>query len=128
MWKPQETAPKLPASHNVADIVRQLVGGDDYVIDSADDGIAALEAVSRARPDAILLDLMMPRLDGFGVIEQLRRKHPPDFIPIIVLTAKAPSGEEEAWLRENMARVIQKQGLDAETLLRELQGALQRGP
>jgi len=113
---------------NVADIVRQLVGGDDYLIDSADDGIAALEAVSRARPDAILLDLMMPRLDGFGVIEQLRRTHPPDFIPIIVLTAKTPSAEEEAWLRENMARVIQKQGLDGETLLRELQDALQRGP
>lgn len=108
---------------NVHDLARQVLG-EHYQLDHAADGVAGLEAVQRQRPDAILLDLMMPRLDGFGVIELLQ--HNPEYgnIPVIVITAKTLTTEETALLQQNVSQVIQKQGLAGETLLRELQAAL----
>jgi CheY-like chemotaxis protein len=110
---------------HVHDLARQVLG-EHYQLDHAPDGVAAMEAVRRQRPDAILLDLMMPRLDGFGVIELLQRN--PDYgqIPIIVITAKTLTVDEAALLQQNVSQVIQKQGLAGETLLRELQTALSR--
>jgi CheY-like chemotaxis protein len=109
----------------VADIVRQQLAGMAYEIEAAADGEAALEAIARRRPNAILLDLVMPRLDGFSVIERLRQQPDDASIPIIVLTAKTLSGAEAARLRASVAQVIQKQGMEEKTLIRELQRALQ---
>jgi PAS domain S-box-containing protein len=112
---------------NVIDIVRQQLPESGYELAAAADGVAALEALARRRPDVILLDLMMPRLDGFGLIDQLRQR--PDYasIPIVVLTAKTLNSAEAARLRESVAQVIQKQGLEENTLINELQRALQQG-
>jgi CheY-like chemotaxis protein len=112
---------------NVIDIVRQQLPENGYELAAAADGVAALETLARHRPDVILLDLMMPRLDGFGLIEQLRQR--PDYasIPIVVLTAKTLSSAEAARLSESVAQVIQKQGLEENTLIRELQRALRQG-
>lgn len=55
---------------------------------TASDGLAALETARRERPDAVILDLMLPDLDGFEVFRRLQREHP---VPVIFLTAK---GEE----------------------------------
>jgi CheY-like chemotaxis protein len=58
------------------------------------DGRALLAACALDEPDLILLDLRMPQLDGFAVLEELRgRSHPERYLPIIVLTANA-TGEE----------------------------------
>ncbi|HJU24540.1 MAG TPA: response regulator, partial [Casimicrobiaceae bacterium] len=108
---------------NVIDMVRQLVGAQ-YELSAANDGIDALAAIARTRPDVILLDLMMPRLDGFGVIERLRLDPVHRTIPIVVLTAKSLSATEIAGLASSAARVIQKQGLAGEALIREIEGAL----
>jgi CheY-like chemotaxis protein len=55
---------------------------------SVGDGEAALRTMSRVRPDVVLLDLMMPLLDGWGVLERLRGW--PDAPPVIVLSASLP--------------------------------------
>jgi CheY-like chemotaxis protein len=107
--------------NQVIDLVRQLLGESNYALDVATDGVAALAAIERQPPDVILLDLMMPRLDGFGVIEQLRTRQ----IPIIVLTAKLLSHEELSWLHERVAQVVQKQGLAQESLLHDLRQLLE---
>jgi signal transduction histidine kinase/CheY-like chemotaxis protein len=112
---------------NVIDIVRQLVGAQ-YELQSAGDGIDALAAIARNRPDVILLDLIMPRLDGFGVIEQLRQDPAHRAIPVVVLTAKSLSATETAGLSTHVAKVIQKQGLAGDALIREIEGALARPP
>jgi len=108
----------------VIDMVCQFLEQTEYVVEGAEDGVAALEAIVRQRPDAILLDLVMPRLDGFGVIEQL--KHDPDCrcIPVVVLTAKTLANEEIARLQDCVSQVVRKQGLDSETLIQELHRAL----
>jgi len=60
------------------------------VIGEAADGEAAVEGVERLRPDVLLLDLAMPRLDGFGVLERLARSGP---VPTVVLTSRANRAE-----------------------------------
>jgi len=111
-----------PLVHNLT----QQVLSEHYQLSHATDGVEAVESVQRQRPDAILLDLMMPRLDGFGVIAQLQRNPETGGIPILVITAKTLTPEESILLQQNVAHVIQKQGLAGETLLGELQAALQK--
>jgi signal transduction histidine kinase/DNA-binding response OmpR family regulator len=110
---------------NVVDLVRQLLEDEAYEIRSAADGQAALEAISKQPPDIILLDLLMPRLDGLGVIEQLRQSSQHRDIPIVVLTAKILTNDEIVQLQQSVSKVVQKQGLERETLLQELRTALQ---
>lgn len=59
-----------------------------YVTSQAADGVEALEVARRERPDLILLDLMMPRMDGFEVCAALRAEFTTSQIPVIMLTAK----------------------------------------
>jgi CheY-like chemotaxis protein len=114
----------------VVDLVCQLLEGEPYEIMAAADGQEALEVIGRRRPEAILLDLLMPRMDGFALIEQLQQDPQSRQIPVIVLTAKTLAAAEQALLEQSVRTVIQKRGLDRETLIQELRGLLQayRGP
>jgi signal transduction histidine kinase/CheY-like chemotaxis protein len=76
---------------DMRDYVCRLLGGQ-YEVEAVADGELALEAVLRKRPDLILSDIMMPRLDGFGLLEALRKKTELRDIPMIFLSARA--GEE----------------------------------
>jgi two-component system chemotaxis response regulator CheY len=58
-----------------------------YKVEEAIDGYDGLEKVKSVKPDLILLDLMMPRLDGFGFMEKIKNTEEKD-VPIVVLTAK----------------------------------------
>jgi CheY-like chemotaxis protein len=108
----------------IIDLVRQLLEGEPYEITAATDGQEALEAISQQRPDIVLLDLLMPRLDGFAVIEHLRQDPQYRQLPVIVLTAKTLTAAEYALLDQSVRTVIQKRGLDRDTLIEELQGVL----
>jgi signal transduction histidine kinase/CheY-like chemotaxis protein len=110
----------------VADMVGQLLEERPYVIETAVDGLAALQTIEQNPPDIILLDLMMPNLDGFGVLEQLGQHPQHQKIPVIVLTAKTLTRDEATLLRQSVSQVIQKQGLKEELLITELQQALQQ--
>ena len=74
--------------------------GDRWTIELVEDGIAALNAIKATRPDLVLSDVMMPKLDGFGLLKALRNDAELQDLPVIMLSARA--GEE--------ARV---EGLDA---------------
>jgi signal transduction histidine kinase/CheY-like chemotaxis protein len=109
----------------VVDLVSQLLEDEAYEIRSAADGQEALEAIAQQPPDIVLLDLLMPRLDGFGVIEQLRQSPQYCNIPVVVLTAKTLTDDDASQLQQSVSKVMQKQGLERETLLQELRNALQ---
>ena len=109
----------------VVDLVRQLLEDEPYEVEAAMDGEAAVEAISRQRPDVILLDLLMPRMDGFGVIEHLRQDPACRDIPVIVLTAKTLTEDEKTRLQESVLKVIEKRGMESDVLIRELRSALQ---
>jgi CheY-like chemotaxis protein len=109
---------------SIADMLRQSLPERDFCLDSALDGIAGLRAVETSPPDIILLDLIMPRLDGFGVIEYLRSKPKTHNLPIIVLTAKDLTAAESVRLKETVALVMRKQGFEGERLVDEINNIL----
>ncbi len=72
-------------TQNVQVMLRDFLSGQDFEVLEAYDGREALEAVHEASPDLILLDIMMPNMDGYQFITQLRRT---SGIPVIMITAK----------------------------------------
>ncbi len=75
-------------------VLRDLLERDGFTVVEAADGIAALDEIDRSAPDAIVLDLNLPRLDGYGVLARLRSRPGTQEIPIVVLTAKADEENE----------------------------------
>ena len=80
------------------DLLEQELGEYDYVIERAADGIEALEKTQSFAPDVILLDYMMPRMNGLEVVKQLRATPEHQGIPVILLTAKATQEDKVAGL------------------------------
>jgi CheY-like chemotaxis protein len=105
---------------DVPDLVRQLLEGTGFAIEAAEDGLAALRALALHRPDAILLDLLMPQMDGFDVIRRLRADAERRDIPVIVLTAKVLTRKERRLLRKHALAIIEKDGLDRTALIDQL--------
>jgi signal transduction histidine kinase/DNA-binding response OmpR family regulator len=86
----------------------------------AENGLVALERVAAKLPGLILLDLLMPEMDGFEFIQELRQRPHCKQIPIIVITAKDLTVEDHLRLNGQVARIIQKGGANWETLLGEI--------
>ncbi|MBI2505832.1 MAG: response regulator [Candidatus Latescibacteria bacterium] len=108
----------------VAELVRQLLGEEGWQIAAAADGQQALDQIVRQRPDLLLLDLMMPVVDSFEVLRRLRGQPETADLPVVVITAKDLSAPEREELRLSTVRVIEKEGMDRERILRELREAL----
>ncbi len=67
-------------------VMQTKLVNEGYQVEIASDGVLALEALKRFTPDLILLDLVMPRKDGFEVLEELSHDKKMSKIPVIVLT------------------------------------------
>ena len=80
----------------VRESLRRSLSFNGYSVDLAQDGQEALELITTARPDAVVLDVMMPRLDGLEVCRRLRSSG--DDLPILVLTARDSVSERVAGL------------------------------
>ena len=81
-------------------------------------GAAGLDAVREEVPDAVILDLMMPEVDGFQVLEQIRSNTSIPDLPVLVLTAKELTAADRARLTHNNIReLIQKGNVDQDTLV-----------
>jgi two-component system response regulator VicR len=73
------------------DLVRLILGRKGFNVIGANGGIEGLETVRRERPDLVLLDLMMPDMDGWEVYQQMKADTVLREIPVVVVTAKAQS-------------------------------------
>jgi two-component system, OmpR family, response regulator VicR len=73
------------------DLVRLILARRGYDITGANGGVEGLETVRRILPDLVLLDLMMPDMDGWDVYQQMKSEESTRDIPVIVITAKAQS-------------------------------------
>ena len=80
--------------------------GHDTVV--AEDGSSGIELALTEHPDAIVLDLMMPRVNGYDVLDALRGADEMNDVPVIVLTAVTMSRERDRCLSEGAAAVITK--------------------
>ncbi|MBT3258004.1 MAG: response regulator [Deltaproteobacteria bacterium] len=98
--------------------VKTILENDGYVVDVANGGQEALEYMTQAIPNGIILDLMMPRMDGFEVLEKLRSSNTTAMIPVLVLTAKdLTPGDLKKLTANNIQQLIQKGDVDREGLL-----------
>ncbi|MCA1646967.1 MAG: response regulator [Chloroflexi bacterium] len=109
--------------------VRDVLGGvlaeDGWRVVTAADGEAALAAVERDRPIAMVLDLMMPRVDGFEVLRTLRERPATRDLPIIVVTSRELTEDDRQRLARGAEQVIlKKQALRVEDLRTEIRGLL----
>jgi len=102
------------------EILRCVLETQGWAVTEADSGRAALDRLKVARPHLILLDLMLPEMDGFELIGEIRKSHSGDPIPIVVITGKNLTPAESQQLNGYVDRVLQKGVYSCDTLLRDV--------
>ncbi|MEB3264910.1 MAG: Cache 3/Cache 2 fusion domain-containing protein [Synechococcus sp.] len=107
-----------------AEMLRRSLGREGWTVDVAANGRVALEMVARARPSLILLDLMMPEMDGLEFVELLRSTPEGETIPVIVLSAKVLTPEDQLRLNGRVQTVISKGSLKRSELIEQIDGLL----
>jgi CheY-like chemotaxis protein len=95
-----------------------------WAVEDAENGRVALERIAASRPALVLLDLMMPEMDGFEFLDVLRRDVTRRDIPVVVITAKTLTDGDRRRLNGGVERVVQKHALDADALLAEVRAAV----
>ncbi len=105
------------------EVLRRTLEQDGWSVMEAHNGLEGLRALERALPDLILLDLMMPEMDGFSFVEALAASPAWAGVPVIVLTARELSAEERQRLQGHVSQVLQKGALNREELAREIRRA-----
>jgi signal transduction histidine kinase/DNA-binding response OmpR family regulator len=98
-------------------VTRQLEQAGAYSVITAGGGQAGLDQIAETRPDLIILDLMMPEIDGFAVLEYLDRSPATSTIPVIVLTAKDLTMHEHEFLNQRVHGLLNKDLTPPEQLL-----------
>ena len=88
------------------------------------DGLSAIDAIKQIQPDLIILDLMLPDISGFDVIDALRDLHNPTDMPILVLTAKIVDQQERERLNGRVLQIMEKGNFSRQQFLAEVDRAL----
>jgi CheY-like chemotaxis protein len=109
-------------------MLRQELKTGGWQVREAANGRLALDQVAAHQPELVLLDLMMPEMDGFEFLDELRKRGATPPIPVVVITAKDLTDEDRRRLQGGAARVIQKSGHGPEALLAEVRGLVAAGP
>jgi signal transduction histidine kinase/CheY-like chemotaxis protein/HAMP domain-containing protein len=102
------------------DLARRTLEREGYSVVEADNGRAALDRLRGTVPGVVLLDLMMPEMDGFDFVAAVRADAAWRSLPIVVITAKDLSAEDHERLNGYVARILQKGALSREVLLGEV--------
>ncbi len=111
---------------DMIEYIKLILGKAGYEVIGAEGGAAGLEAMRREQPDLILLDLMMPEIDGAEVL--LRKKEDPSIrdIPVIALTALDSPFDQIMWLaRTDLQDFIVKSKLPRRELIARIERVLQ---
>jgi len=103
---------------------RILQSQGDYTIFEAPNGREGLELCRRESPDLIILDLMMPDMDGFAVLDGLRADRSTANIPVIVATAKELTPYEKARLGSHIQALMQKGDFLSDEFLEEVKALI----
>ena len=102
------------------ELLRRSLTADGWTIIEAEHGETGLARVAESPPDLIVLDLMMPVMDGFEFLIRLRRNEASRRIPVIVVSAKTLTQEERDRLNGDVDRIFAKGAYDQDKLLDDL--------
>jgi threonine synthase len=103
---------------------RILQARGQYLLYEAGDGREGLEMIRRERPDVVLVDLMMPGLDGFGLLEIMKQEDALKDIPVIVISAKELTPNERRRLAGQVQALLQKGSFTDQDLLGDIHAAI----
>ncbi len=109
------------------EMLRRALTKENWQVLEAENGLVALQKLNGLVPGLILLDLMMPEMDGFEFLRQLRQRPALRFVPVIVITAKDLSDEDRRRLNGEVARILQKSALSMADLVAEVRAVAQAG-
>ena len=104
----------------IRELMTRTLGAEGWSVETAENGRVALDRVAVRAPDLILLDLMMPEMDGFQFVEEVQRHKEWRTIPIVVVTAKTITEEDRLRLDGFVQKVLQKGAYGREELLGEV--------
>ena len=102
------------------EMLRRRLEKENWTVIEAENGRVALERMAERQPDLILLDLMMPEMDGFQFLDEIRKRKDWHAIPVIVVTAKELSAEDRQRLNGSVEKILQKGAYSREELIREV--------
>jgi CheY-like chemotaxis protein/anti-sigma regulatory factor (Ser/Thr protein kinase) len=109
------------------EVLRRALESEGWRVSEAENGQLALNEVAKAPPSLILLDLMMPVMDGFEFVREVRLQEPANEIPIVVVTAKDLTEEDRRRLNGSVVSLIEREGLDPDALVELLREHLVTG-
>lgn len=107
------------------ELLRELLEARGYEVSEACDGQEALQAMEQTQPDILLLDIGMPKLDGFGVLRQVRQDSRLAALPVLAITAYAMQGDREKVLDAGFDGYLSKP-VDSRLLALELDRLLSK--
>jgi CheY-like chemotaxis protein len=106
------------------EVLRIMLEGH-FEVASYGDGLQGLSGIRRDRPDVVLLDISMPRLDGMSVINEIRHDPTLSGIPVIAVTAHAMQGDREKFLSSGFNDYVAKPILNIEALRSLIQNVIE---
>jgi signal transduction histidine kinase/CheY-like chemotaxis protein len=104
----------------IREIIERTMQKEGWNVSHAQDGVEALEIVRTKTPQLILLDLMMPRMDGFEFLRELRKLPVGKDLPVVVITAMDLSSNDHQRLNGSVEQILQKGAYSQEDLLDEV--------
>ncbi|MBA2245040.1 MAG: response regulator, partial [Gemmatimonadetes bacterium] len=125
-----ESAPLLVVEDDpaVRHMLCEMLQREGWEVVEAPNGRVGLQRVDERRPALVVLDLMMPDVDGFEFLQALRGREAGRKIPVVVLTARPVTQEERRRLEGRVEQVLHKGTYSHEELLQEIRGALAAAP
>jgi signal transduction histidine kinase/CheY-like chemotaxis protein len=114
---------------NPADLLlvqEYLAQSNEFNVVSAQNGKSGIEKIEQRKPDLIILDLMMPEMDGFEVITHLKAEEETKDIPVIIVSAKELDKEELIFLQQRIQGIISKDRFDEKQVLDDILSLIKR--
>jgi len=110
---------------NMLQLVARVLEEEHYQVWTFESGEAFLASLATHRPDTVIVDLLMPHMDGFQLIETLREHPTCADVPVMVMTARTFSEDDLAQLTERVCAVIRKDGTACKEAFHQLASQLQ---
>jgi DNA-binding response OmpR family regulator len=101
---------------NIAEAIRFLLSRDGWKVDVHGNGSDAVEVIQAAKPDLVILDLMLPGKSGLEVIQELRAVHDLQALPVLMLTARGQLRDREMAEKAGVTRFMTKPFSNSEVL------------
>jgi PAS domain S-box-containing protein len=118
---PARTILVVEDDESTLEIIVELLKSYGYAVNTATHGAEARASVANSLPELVILDLVLPKMSGFGLLAEWRSNHRTADLPVFVLTNKDLTKEEDKYLRAHAESIFRKQDSRRESLVKQLE-------